>query len=532
MVWGHNVNRSHRRLRTVVLTGMAVLAMVAVGVLASGRASIVVTHGVSMNPIYHQGDLVMVAAAPSYQVGEIAAYRLPGQNVVVLHRIIGGNAQGFVMKGDNNQSTDVTKPTARQLVGHAVARVPKAGAWLQALTGPTALGLMTFGLIAAGATAQTQSKRKRRRARLSRHATLRSGPVLAVNALPPSMRAAAAGTAAVGVLGIALAAVAFSLPVDRPEITQTHATSHLVFSYTAMVGHTAAYDGITARAPDPIFRKLASTVDLRFHYRGAPGSIAVSAELSTPGGWHSRVSITPPTRFTGNDYQGDATLDLNAFDARAQAAAAATGLPASPLSIAVTPRVLTTGSVAFQPTLNLTLTPLQLTMTGDPSDLTATNVTTSSHKVRLARTLDLYRQRLTVAHARAAAVIAILVAMLGVALIALIALITRGTSRGDEGLTIRRRYGPLLVRVHPVATPAGRAVIDVTAFTALATLAERYGLSILHWSRSGIETFIVQDEGSIYRYRTAKLIANLVPEPTPPDTDHRVVDHALAPSNG
>jgi signal peptidase I len=520
---------SLRRFLAVTLTGVAVLAMIAVGVFASGRASIVVTHGVSMNPVYHQGDLVMVARSPSYRVGEIVAYRLPGQDLVVLHRIIGGNARGFVMKGDNNQSTDVTEPTARQVVGHAVVHVPDGGAWLQALTGPTALGLISFGLIAANATAQAQSRRKRRRARMSRHVTTRSGPLKAVHALPHVVRTVAAGTAAIGMLGIALAAVAFSRPIDRPATTHTHATSRLVFSYTAGVGRTAAYDGTKARSPDPIFRQLANTVDVHFRYRGAPGSVAVTAELSTPGGWHSSVPLASPTRFTAHDYQGHAALDLNAFDARAQAAAAVTGLPASPLSIAVTPRVLTAGSAAFQPTLKLTLTPQQLSMAGDPAGLTVTNVTTSPHKVRLPLTLGLYRQHLTVDNARVVAIIAILVAMLGAALTALIA---RAMLHGDEGTVIRRRYGPLLVRIHPLAMPPGRPVLDVTAITTLATLAERYGLSILHWSRSGIETFIVLDEGSTYRYRTALPIANLCAEPPPLHTSHRAADHAPAISNG
>jgi hypothetical protein len=53
-----------------------------------------------------------------------------------------------------------------------------------------------------------------------------------------------------------------------------------------------------------------------------------------------------------------------------------------------------------------------------------------------------------------------------------------------------------------MTTAPGRAPIDVTDFATLAKLAERYGLLILHWSRSGVETFIVQDENTTYRYRT------------------------------
>jgi hypothetical protein len=50
--------------------------------------------------------------------------------------------------------------------------------------------------------------------------------------------------------------------------------------------------------------------------------------------------------------------------------------------------------------------------------------------------------------------------------------------------------------------PHGRPIIDVTTFPVLAKLAERYGLLILHWARSGGETFVVQDENTTYRYQT------------------------------
>ncbi|MDT0262069.1 DUF5305 family protein [Jatrophihabitans lederbergiae] len=67
---------------------------------------------------------------------------------------------------------------------------------------------------------------------------------------------------------------------------------------------------------------------------------------------------------------------------------------------------------------------------------------------------------------------------------------------------IRRRYAPLLAAVQPITTPPNSPVIEVNAFTTLATLAERCGQLVLHWSRSGMDTFLVLDEGTTYRYRT------------------------------
>jgi hypothetical protein len=84
----------------------------------------------------------------------------------------------------------------------------------------------------------------------------------------------------------------------------------------------------------------------------------------------------------------------------------------------------------------------------------------------------------------------------------------------DEAAAIRRRYAALLVRVHPMPAPQGRPLIDVTTFPTLAKLAERYGLLVLHWNRSGVETFIVQDENITYRYRAG---TEPVPAEHPPE---------------
>lgn len=59
-----------------------------------------------------------------------------------------------------------------------------------------------------------------------------------------------------------------------------------------------------------------------------------------------------------------------------------------------------------------------------------------------------------------------------------------------------------MLSVLPVALTPGRPLVDVVDVEARARLAERYGLLVLHWERSGITTYVVQDEGATYWYRT------------------------------
>ena len=122
-----NMPRIARRSLIVVLVGV-VAAIVAA--LCTGQVRYFSTHGVSMVPTYHDGELVVVVRADGYHVGQIAAYRNPGDGVSVLHRIVGGDSNGWVFKGDHNKSIDVAHPTSAQLIGRVVAHVAGLGRWV------------------------------------------------------------------------------------------------------------------------------------------------------------------------------------------------------------------------------------------------------------------------------------------------------------------------------------------------------------------------------------------------------------------
>ena len=64
-----------------------------------------------------------------------------------------------------------------------------------------------------------------------------------------------------------------------------------------------------------------------------------------------------------------------------------------------------------------------------------------------------------------------------------------------------QRYRHLIV---PIAAPAydpARPPIDVTSIGALAQLAERSERLILHHQADGVDTYLVDDEGTLYRYQ-------------------------------
>jgi signal peptidase I len=489
-----------RRRGWLSLAGV-VAGLVAVGaaVLLLGPLRLVVTHGVSMNPVYYQGDLVIVAAADRYSTGEIVAYHDRVHHLVVLHRIIGGDPTGYEFQGDNNQSVDAVQPRQADLIGRALLHLPKAGAWLDRMTGPVPLGVAAFLLLAAGGTA-TQTRRahrSKRRGTVAQHARLGTRSA-AHGWLLPHLVTVAAAAAVVAVFGAALGLLAFTGPTTMTTTEKSPTGRQVTFSYSAHVVRSPAYDGTTVTSPDPVFRALANGVQVAFAYRGAPGSVAVDAELSTPSGWHSVLPLARSVTYRGDRYTGRVLLDLPALERRAQQAARVIGAPADSLTVRVRPRFRSTEGAVFAPEMSLTLTPLQLALV-PPATLTVKDPATVLTTTIVARHLGLLSHQIQVSTARTAALVLLAGGLLAIAAIAVLGQMSAAPS---EGAAIRRRYAALLAPVHPMPTPPDRPVVEVTDFATLAKLAERYGLLVLHWSRSGVETFVVQDEGATFRYRS------------------------------
>lgn len=481
-----------------------VMALLAAPGTLGGHTNYVSTYGDSMEPQFRAGDLAVLRPADSYETGEVVAYHSDVLGTTVMHRIEAVENGLYTFKGDNNSWLDPERPTKEKLIGKLALQVPQGGLWLERLTSPPVLGLIAFVLVAGGGTAVTSRKqRKKRRTTVSRHisdspATSLSAAGLSVGTLPPSLRIPAAITALVGFLGAGLGMAAWAGPLDSPSSADVKSGTSMTFSYTADVGQTAAYDGTTVTSPDPVFRKLANSVDVNFAYEGAPGIIEVAAELTSPSGWHSTVPLAGPQSFTGNSYDGKVNLDLKALEAKAEAAAAVTGLSAAPVSIAVVPQVTTESGAEFAPELRLSLTPLQLALTGGELALTVTDNSTSQQTVMSPRIIGFNGWHIIAETARVVSAMLLLAVLIAGAVLLVLA---RRTAPLDEATGIRRRYASLLARVHPMTAPQGRPVIDVTSFATLAKLAERYGLLVLHWNRSGVETFIVKDEFTTYRYR-------------------------------
>ena len=328
-----------------------------------------------------------------------------------------------------------------------------------------------------------------------------------LTALPPGLQTAAACVAALAVSGVALSALAWTRPTSTTVAEDTTATATMAFDYLATVPPSAAYDGTTVTAPQTVFRALTDTVDVTWSWSGRAGTIAVDTELSTAGGWRSTQRLAPPQPLAAAQ-EGTVRLELSALQARAEAAAAVTGLPASSLTVTVVPTVTWPDGTTFAPRLPLQVTDATLTAS-DP--LTATSETTSSRTRAVPAQLAALGRSVPVGTARTAALVAVALALLGAALVLGL---TRVTGPVAEAERVRRRHKDLMLRVMPVAPTPGRPLVDVGDAEALVRIAQRYGLLVLHWERSGVTTYVVQDESTTYRYRVGAGQEAPAPVPT------------------
>jgi signal peptidase I len=515
-------------LRSCLISAtLVVLAVAAWLVLAptqiGGETTYVTTSGISMAPRFHSGDLAVVRPADRYGVGQIVAYRSPMLHTVVLHRIIAVKGDRYILKGDNNDFVDPTRPVRAQVVGKLSMRVAHGGQVLNWLHTPFMAALLTGGMAALLFLGTKQQRRRRDRRRPTEARARR--PVE-----PP-----AAGPHRAGILGLdgqtvlttaavaaavfgAFAVLAFTRPASKPVSVKTAYTEKLSFGYHARAPAGPVYPDGVVKTGDPIFLKLVHRVRVKAHYRlaaAAPqrlaGTMEVLLRVTSPTGWNRTIQLAAPRRFKGAYAGADVILDVRSLQSLIRKVEKLTGgSPGAAYNLAVMPRIHVTGTLAsqplttnFAPTLSLQLDALQMrpgaspTAAADPKAALSTSHTGTVATATSARNaLTVRGQHLPVATAR-------WIASVGFLLAASAALLSGLRLLGDstDPTAHVNRYRHLIVPIAGTTFDPARPPIDVTSIGALAQLAERSERLILHHQRDGADTYLVDDEGTIYRYQ-------------------------------
>jgi signal peptidase I len=512
-----------------------------------GWTNYVVTDGISMEPHFHGGDLVLVRAETNYRVGQIVAYRSKALGTVVLHRIIGRDGARYIFKGDNNNFVGVEHPTRSELVGALWLHIPaKYAVVLASLREPPVLGaLVAFAALLLGGGAFTRRRSRRRKRRLDEE---RMSPSRGSIQPGPTVAYADLLIAGIGVLlaSAAVAAVAYSRPVVAAAPTSFSYTQGGAFSYSSSTASGPAYPGGRVVTGDPVFIRLVDDVNVRFAYRfstAAPHHIAgrasLDAKITSSSGWTETLALEPSTPFTGDRVVLGGTLALRSLMTAVNRLERTTAVGGSYM-LSLVPHVSIAGVVGDVPTyatfsvpLPFSLGPLELqpvlssgaspteTTTGSPvNPLDPSTSAAVIGTARQPRTLAFGPVKISVGDARdvAAGGLALAICLLLAALV----LLVRTIGRRDDGASeLLARYRRSLVRVTRAPRPSESELVELGDMETLVRIAERYDRMILHESMMGADTFSVPEDGVLYRYAIpSEVLVRTPPGPAPIVTDH------------
>jgi len=527
--------KSHR-LRSGLITGVLLLAAGAFWLFLAppkigGRSTYVITSGISMEPSFHTGDLAIVRPVEHYHVGEIVAYHSSLLHVVVLHRIIAIHGGHYTFKGDHNHFIDPTHPTRSDLIGALWVHIAHGGTVFRTLHSPV-LGGVLCGFIALLLVGTGETKRRRRRRGNRGNASARKGPSLVTSPdrgapLGMSVRSLLIGTVTVAVACALIAGYAKTRPgaasvTHRIQYTQK---GHIDYHATAPAG--AVYPNGTVGTGDPIFLQLVHRLALKASYRfavDAPshlrGTQQVLLQLTGPTGWRREIALSPLRRFTGPAISTPATIDLRSVQSLLTEVQKDTGIASVGAGVGIVMKVHVTGTVAgqsvnesFSPTAGFQLQPLELTPSaGAPAAATAAGASSTpssesgftpsaSGKLTAVSSVP---NALSVAGQVISYSMLVWIALAGLLLSGaasvLLAMLLRRNRAFDEAARIRTRYAHLLVPIM-IGEDLGWPPVDVTSFKALARLAESAGQLVLHHQADAVDTYLVNDNGTVYRYQ-------------------------------
>ncbi|MGD2253784.1 MAG: signal peptidase I [Anaerolineales bacterium] len=533
---------SRKRWLRPALSALALVIIVASWVLFApsqlgGSAGYVTISGNSMEPQFRKGDLVIVRRAKLYHVGEIVVYDSPIMGTVI-HRIVDTTADGFLLKGDNNDWTDSYRPSPEEIIGRYWLRIPSGGNVVKSLRHPAiwtvlilVAGIITLPSAFKPAPAGKPKKGKRTsdpppRAGLTRGHRHRDVVFL---------------LASVGFATLALGFASWPKPPTiavRDSLTYDHA-GELFYSATVPPN---VYDGRDLQPGEPIFRQLTNEVNFTFEYGlisqhpiEATGSYQLKARVSDVNGWKRTFILIPETPFNGTSFSASSTLLLSDIHQVLDEMEAETGLHRGQYQFTILPTVSIEGTLAgialidqFKPAFNFSFDSLQVQYIGtSPSSSTPLKPVEAKALVgehSEPNTLRLLFFNIPVMLAKAIAAGGVALAVIG---ICVVSIIQARTNRKGQAARIELQYGHLLVDVAHQTLPS-QGMAEVSSFEDLAVIAKREGRLILHQVHEHTHDYAVQIGDFTYHYRLgperAKIhksigfASGLVSAPTQPQT--------------
>jgi signal peptidase I len=486
----------------ILFMGLVVIWIAFAPAKIGGQASYVMVNGISMEPNYHTGDLVIVRKAGTYQVGDVITYRDAEMGAYVIHRIIGIEQGQFIIKGDNNSWVDAYQPTPDEIVGKQWVYAPKAGRAMQWLRKPINLTLTILLLggvfMSSMITKPSKGKKKKNNPSVNLGGMLEGTLYLL-------------GFLFLGFLGLSI--FAFTRPATRTADTIPYQQEGN-YSYTA-TGTPGVYDTEMVRSGEPVFPRLACFLNVGLTYnlagnqlQNVSGSQQMFARImDQPSGWQRTIPLLPPTAFSGGSFSSMAALDLCQLETLVNLVEKETGFHTNTYTVEIVTNItfnaIASGqaiSGAFDPVLAFKYDKVHLYL-ANTNDVNPMHITKEDHAGSAnveANTVPLLGWEPTVGFVRAFALLGLGISLSGLVIMGLSVF---NIAQQNEHALIRLRYGSILVDIYEKYLEPNSTFIDVTSMDDLAKLAERQGTMILHMTVNFLHYYlVVLDDGITYRY--------------------------------
>jgi signal peptidase I len=467
-----------------------------------GGTTYVATHGISMEPGFHTGDMAVLRPAGSYSVGDVVAYRSESLDTIVMHRIASGDAGGFVTQGDNNDWLDEDRPTSDEMLGRLFLRIPQGGTALDTLRSPGALALVAGAAFAVLGVARRPRGRHRKRSAGRRPARAFSTPARAL------ARQVALASGAVALLAAAGCVVLIALPSSETGTRTVQVIQQGQFSYSGEAERGTTYPSGVIATGDTVWTRLSRQLTVSFTntltgpgLAGVTGAMRLDVVVSAPDGWSAVVGSGPVVAMEGGTATASVVVNPDAAAQLLSRHYAEIGSSGGSATLTVTPVARTTGTVegrefdAGSPAgMAFTLDAMSLRPAGGGMELTPSSPTPVQVDEVVPRSFAVLAATVPIGVARiaAAAVLAVALAVLAVA-----AWIGR-SGRGDVADQFLVRHAD---RILPVAAfDPGPTVIDVSDAESLHRVAERFDALVLHHAGPDEDVFAVRDIDATYRF--------------------------------
>lgn len=124
---------------------ITVAALIAWPASHGGPFCLAVVSGVSMQPTYHTGDLVIAAKSSHYSIGDVIVYEVADGDIHgrVIHRIVTQLPDGnFQTRGDNKPYPDPWEVRPGWIYGHAITMIPQGYKAIALLRSPLVLAVI------------------------------------------------------------------------------------------------------------------------------------------------------------------------------------------------------------------------------------------------------------------------------------------------------------------------------------------------------------------------------------------------------